>query len=46
MIFGKDSMPKRKRIGATQGAAPINRMCAPSVRERIGPHLDVYGARF
>src|SRR5262249_43170236 len=34
-----------ERIGVTQGAAPMNRMCARSVRERIGPHLDVYGAR-
>src|SRR6516162_637434 len=32
-----------ERIGATQGAAPM--MCARSVRQRIGPHLNVYGAR-
>src|SRR5215467_6779814 len=38
-------MIKRKRIGATHGAAPMNCMCARSVRQRIGPHLDVYGAR-
>src|SRR5215472_11184337 len=36
---------KTERIGATQGAAPMNRMCARSVRQRIGPHLDVYSAR-
>src|SRR6266700_6944213 len=42
---GRDCMLKRKRIGATHGAAPMKRMCARSVRQRIGPHLDVYRAR-
>src|SRR5215831_3960156 len=44
-VAGRDCMIKWKRIGATHGAAPMNRMCARSVRQRIGPHLDVYGAR-
>src|SRR6516225_4397744 len=38
-------MLKRKRIGAMHGAAPTHRMCARLVRQWIGPHLDVYGAR-
>src|SRR5262245_50724568 len=42
---GETAYEKGNAFGATQGAAPMGRMCARSVRQRIGPHLDVYGAR-
>jgi len=46
-IVRPSDTPRRitRRIGATHGAATMNRVCARSVCQRIGPHLDVYGAR-